>query len=272
MEAHMALKQSMALIGLAAAAIAPLAWQPTSTALAAVSTSTAAAATSMTCDVSHYKAAPGLTAVIEQDSLAVSWAGQNNTDVRARYAIDGGQPVVREIAIKRAGGSWTTLGRNLTPEYHVVSGVRRLADGQANALRTTGGRLTDEVINKNRWYAFWDAPLVMPGSQEMKDEAAWRRSQQTGEGRGGRGEAQNADPLVPNRTLGTPRTPSEIRRADASFRATSCRVKTDGASLIVTFPGLSMGIFSGNLQFTVYKGTNLLRMDAAATTNEPGVA
>jgi len=84
----------------------------------------------------------------------------------------------------------------------------------------------------------------------MKDEAAWRRSQQVAAGRGGRGrgQAENADSLIPNRTLGTPRTPSEIRRADASFHTTSCSVKTDGASLIVTFPGLSMGIFSGDLQ------------------------
>ena len=49
-------------------------------------------------------------------------------------------------------------------------------------------------------------------------------------------------------------------------------MKTDGASLVVTFPGLSMGIFSGDLQFTVYKGTNLVRMDAAARTSEPWVA
>jgi hypothetical protein len=40
----------------------------------------------------------------------------------------------------------------------------------------------------------------------------------------------------------------------------------------VTFPGLSMGIFAGDLQFTAYKGTNLLRMDAAAKTSEPWVA
>ena len=33
-----------------------------------------------------------------------------------------------------------------------------------------------------------------------------------------------------------------------------------------------MGIFSGSLQFTAYRGTNLLRMDAVASTNEPSVA
>jgi len=230
-------------------------------------------ADSLNCNLSQYKAAPGLTAAVEQDALVVSWAGQNGTDLRARYAIDGGQPVVRDLAVKKAGGPWTTLGKNLAPEYHVVTGIRRMADDQANPLKAAGIELTEEVINKNRWYAFWDAPLVMPGSQEMKDEAAWRRSQQAANGRGrGRGQAENTDSLIPNRTLGTPRTPSEIRRADASFHTSSCSVKTDGASLIVTFPGLSMGIFSGDLQFTVYKGTNLVRMDAAAKTNEPWVA
>ena len=40
----------------------------------------------------------------------------------------------------------------------------------------------------------------------------------------------------------------------------------------VTFPGLSMGIFAGDLRFTSYRGTNLFRMDAIAKTDEPSVA
>jgi len=264
---------------------------------ATLSPSSVLFADSLNCNLSQYKSAQGLTAAVEQDSLLVSWTGQNGADLRARYAIDGGQPMVRELAVKKAGGQWTTLGKNLTPEYHVVSGVRRMADDQENALKTTGIQITDEVINKHRWYAFWDAPLVMPGSQELIDEAAWRRSQQaaagrgeggrgqagrgeggrgeTGRGeagRGGRGQAPDPSTLIPNRTLGTPRTPAEIKRADASFHTTSCSVKTDGASLVVTFPGLSMGIFAGDLQFTVYKGANLVRMDAAAKTSEAWVA
>src|SRR5437764_13937366 len=161
---------------------------------------------------------------MEQNLLVVSWSGQNGADLRAQYGVDNGQPILRELAIKKAGGAWTTLGRNLTPEYHVVSGVRRMALDQANPLRAAGIELTEEVINKNRWYAFWDAPLVMPGSQELQDEAAWQRSRRPAEGRGGRGrgDAQNSDSLVPNRTLGTPRTPSEIRRGDSSFKTTSC--------------------------------------------------
>ena len=38
------------------------------------------------------------------------------------------------------------------------------------------------------------------------------------------------------------------------------------------FPGLSMGIFAGSLRFTSYQGSNLLRMEAIAKTDEPSVA
>ena len=278
----MTLKRSLVFAGLATAAAGAL------VSITSLSPVPALFADALSCNLSQYKAAQGLTAAVEQDALLVSWNGQNGADLRARFAIDSGTPIVRELAVKKGGGSWTTLGKNLTPEYHVVSGIRRMADDQANPLRAAGIELTDDVINKHRWLAFWDAPLVMPGSQEMQDEAAWRRSQQPagerGGGRGGRGQAAaqggrgqgpaqaERDPLIPNRTLGTPRAPSDIKRADSSFRTTSCSVKTDGASLVVTFPGLSMGIFSGDLQFTMYRGTNLIRMDAAAKTNEEWVA
>jgi hypothetical protein len=274
----MSLKGSLVSAGVATAAVAAALVLPSSTLPIPV-----LFADSLNCSLSQYKAAQGLTAAVDHDMLVVSWSGQNGADLRARYAIDGGQPLIRDLAVRKAGGQWTTLGANLTPEYHVVTGVRRMATDQANPLRAAGIELTEDVINKHRWYAFWDAPLVLPGSQELQDEAAWRRGRQTGAnaGAGGRGGREGSaggrseDPqgvLQPNRTLGPQRTPAEIRRADSSFHTTSCSVKTDGASLIVTFPGLSLGIFAGDLQFTVYKGTNLLRMDAAARTSEPWVA
>src|SRR5262249_29728488 len=159
---HMTAKKVLrsAGLGAGAAALALWAWTTGAKFVPVVS------AESLNCNLSQYKAAPGLTAAVDQDTLVVSWAGQGGADLRGRYAIDGAQPVVRELAVRKTGGSWTTLGRNLTPEYHVVSGVRRMADDQANPLRAAGIELTQEVINKHRWYAFWDAPLVMPGSQE----------------------------------------------------------------------------------------------------------
>jgi len=154
---------------------------------------------------------------------------------------------VRDLAVRKSGAAWATLGENLKPEYHVVSGMRRMSTQQADPLRAAGVELTPEVIDKNRWYAFWDAPLFIPEPPPA-----------------GRGQT--------SRTLGPPRTAAEIRRATASFNSSSCAVRTDGASLEVTFPGLSMGIFAGNLRFTAYRGTNLIRMDAVASTSEPWVA
>ena len=260
------------------------------------------------CDLSQYKSMSGLTAVIDQDLLVVTWAGQNQSELRARYAIDNGQPMIRDLAVRKSGGQWGIIGQNLTPEYQVLSGIRRMSTQQAQPLRDAGVVLTPEVIEKNRWYAFWDAPLVLPDGPEMR-EAAYPRppravpdpsapaepargrgegggrqggaaaAPQAGAGRqGGGGAARGYDngagvmlPLA-GRNIGEPRSEKDIKRADATFHATSCSVKTDSATLEVTFPGLSMGIFAGDLKFTAYRGTNLLRMDAAAKTNEQWIA
>ncbi|HEX6464010.1 MAG TPA: hypothetical protein VFZ98_06150 [Vicinamibacterales bacterium] len=204
------------------------------------------------CDVSGYHSSPGLTAAMEQDVLAVTWNGRDGEELRARYAVNAGQPVLRDVSIRKAGGAWHVLARDLTPEYRATSGVRRMSEQQAQPLRDAGVELTQAVIDRNRWYAFWDAPLLMPDAPEL------RRS----------GRSTAAAPRV----LGPPRTPAEIRRAEASFSAASCAVATDGAALTVTFQGVSMGIFSGSLRFTSYRGANLMRMDAVARTNEPWVS
>ncbi len=226
-------------------------------ALFALFTASAANADPLKCDVSGYKGLSGLSAVAEQDVVTISWSGQGGAELRARYAIDGGQPVVRELAVKKSGGQWSILGQNLTPEYRVVTGVRRMTEQQAQPLRAAGVELTPEVIEKNRWYGFWDAPLVMPPAPEAANAEGRTRPP--------------APPRAP-RVLDGPRKPEEVRRAAASFQSTSCSVKTDGASLAVTFPGLTMGLFAGDLRFTVYRGTNLIRMDALAKTSEKWVA
>ena len=66
--------------------------------------------------------------------------------------------------------------------------------------------------------------------------------------------------------------PEEVRRSTASYKAHRMEVRTVGARLEVSFPGLSMGSFFGGLRFTVYRGANLLRMEAVANTEEPSVA
>src|SRR2546425_1319717 len=110
-----------------------------------LATGTTLFADSLSCNLSQYKSSQGLTAAIDQNLLVVSWTGQNGADLRARFAIDSGQPVIRDLTVKKSGGQLTTLGKNLTPEYHIVSGIRRLGQDQAAPLRAAGVELTPEV-------------------------------------------------------------------------------------------------------------------------------
>jgi hypothetical protein len=222
------------------------------------------------CDMAQYKASPGLTAALDQNVLVVSWTGQGGAELRARYALAGGQPVIHDLAIRKTGGAWTLIGENLTPEYHVVSGIRRLPNDQGGALERQGIPITQEVIDKNRWYAFWDAPLRVPGTPQPQ---AGRGTPPAPPAAAAAATASGVIPLGRGeRVYGLPRKPEEIRRASAVFAASSCAVRSDGVGLAVQFPALSLGIFSGDLRFTVYRGTNLLQMDALVKTSEPWVA
>lgn len=196
------------------------------------------AAAGQECDLKGYKAQDGLKADTSGGALTINWRGDRDQQLRASFIIRNGQPLVHELAIRNDQGNWIGLGRDLAPEFEVTSGVRRLSEQQAAPLRALKIALTPEVVDREKWNAFWDAPLMVPG---------------TG-------------------SLGLPRTAGEIRRASATFHANACEVKTDGARLEITFPGLNMGIFAGQLRFTVYRGTNLLRQEAIAKTEEPSVA
>lgn len=199
----------------------------------------APAADPMHCTLTGYQEKPGLKAELGDDSLHVVWRGEGG-DLRAEFAIESGRPMIRELAAQKRDGSWAVLGRNLAPEFRVVTGKRRISEQQLSPLRSLGIEITPELIEREKWNAFWDAPLSVPG-------------------------AKGVNP-------GLPRRPEEIRRASATFHTTSCEVVTNGARLEVTFPGLELGIFSGRLVFTVYRGTNLLRQEAIAATQEPSVA
>jgi hypothetical protein len=215
------------------------------TALVAFLAAPVLSAAPLKCDLAEYNTHPGLTAAVDGDLLVFMWSGQDGTELRSLFALANGQPTIRDLAVRSKSGAWAALGENLIPEYRVTSGVRRMSEQQAAPLRALGIEITPEVIEKNKWYAFWDAPLEVPGTRP--------------------GEKTPYN-------IGLPRKPEEIRRADASFHSDSCWVKTDGTQLEVTFPGLTMGIFSGELRFTVYRGTNLIRMEAIVKTEEPSVA
>jgi hypothetical protein len=86
-------------------------------------------ADSFTCDMSAYKEAAGLAAAADGQALALTWAGAGSDEGRMRLAINGGRPVIAELAIRKAGGAWTIIATDLTPEFRVVSGWRRLDEG-----------------------------------------------------------------------------------------------------------------------------------------------
>jgi hypothetical protein len=194
----------------------------------------------LNCDLKDYKKLSGLSAEIHGGTLEVSWDGERGEQLKAGFAIRDGRPVVSDLEAKKSGGKWVVLGRDLAPEFEVTSGVRRLSEQQMAPLRKLGLAFTPELIEREKWFAFWDAPLMIPGQ--------------------------------PKTNMDLPRKPEEVRHASANFKAQGCRVKTDGARIEITFPGLSMGIFSGDLQFTMYRGSNLLREEAIAKTDEPSVA
>jgi hypothetical protein len=57
-----------------------------------------------------------------------------------------------------------------------------------------------------------------------------------------------------------------------SYKSDACKVETDGDRVTVTFNGLTLGLFAGGLEFTAYKGSNLLRQEAVASTDAKDVA
>lgn len=200
----------------------------------------AASAQEIKCGLTGYRPQDGLKAQIHGNALEVLWLGERKEELRATFALHNGQPMVRSLAARKPGGKWIELGRDLLPEFEVTSGVRRLSEQQIAPLRELGVKLTPEVIEKEKWNAFWDAPLMVPGRR--------------------------------NTNLDLPRKPEEIRKAWATYRSTGCEVKTDGARIEVSFPGVEAGIFSGTLQYTVYRGANLLRQEVIAKTDAPSVA
>ena len=80
----------------------------------------------LTCNLSAYAASPGLTATCTTTEVTLTWTGQKTDQLRMRLAINGGTPTIADLAIRKPGGAWTSVASNLTPEYRVVSGWRRL--------------------------------------------------------------------------------------------------------------------------------------------------
>ncbi len=146
---------------------------------AQMNTAAAPAADPVQCSVVDYKETPGLKATASADTLTLTWQGEQKDEVRLQLAIVGGTPTMRDLAVRRGSGQWSTVARNVTPEFRVVTGMRRISEQQLSPLRTWGKVVTPELIQRDKWHPmpavtpelierekwnpFWDAPLYVPG-------------------------------------------------------------------------------------------------------------
>ena len=222
--------------------------------IAILNVTTPIQADSINCDLSAYQAQPGLTATVADETLTVTWEGDRNNELRIRFRIDQGTPTIHELAVRPASGSWRVLATELTPEFCIVSGLRRVTQQQTEPLVELGVPLTAEKLNEIKWEAFWDAPLYLEDEPPLSHGSS----------------IPAAEPFANH--PGMPRRPDEVVRATARYQATGCTVRTNGARLEITFPGARAGIFAGDLQYDVFKGSNLVRQMMVAQTDQPSVA
>ena len=200
------------------------------------------------CDFTDYRPSEGLRAEALDGDVAFEWVGSrgvspNRTQagqLRATFGLVSGQPVIRQLAVLSRAGHWAPLVRDARPEFHVAEGRRRISYQQLRPMEALGRDATPEVVAKEKWKVFWDAPLNVPGLEDVNP--------------------------------GMPRKPGEVTRSDVAYAVKSCRVRSEGARLEISFDGLRLGSFSGRLRFTVYEGSNLVRQEAVAATSEPSVA
>src|SRR3982751_3517367 len=109
-------------------------------------------------DLTGYRPHPGLLAVSEGGSLAVTWDGEKGQELQARFSTVDGTPTVKELGVRSKGGEWRSLGKDLVPEFGVTTGIRRTGHG---------------LDHEHRWDVFWDAPLNRP-EEVRRSRAAFR--------------------------------------------------------------------------------------------------
>ena len=205
------------------------------------------------CDFTDFRPADGLQAEAIDGDVFFEWEGSpaggpvqaadasvSAGQLRATFGLERGQPVIRQLAALSRAGHWAPLVSDARPDFHVVEGKRRISYQQLRPMQDLGREATPEVVEKEKWKVFWDAPLNVPGLEDVNP--------------------------------GMPRNPSEVTRSDVEYDIKACRVRREGVRLEISFEGLTLGSFKGSLRFTVYKGSNLVRQEAVAATSKPSVA
>ena len=92
------------------------------------------AQSALQADLSAYQPQPGLTAEVEDESLLIRWEAEEDHELQMRFVINGGVPTIAELAIRLEGKPWQVIASGLTPEYRIVSGLRRVTQQQTEPL------------------------------------------------------------------------------------------------------------------------------------------
>src|SRR5258708_13360939 len=80
----------------------------------------------ISCNLSGYKSAAGLSAAVAGDALTLTWDGERNQEMRLRFAITAGTPTIQDLAVRKKGGTGGVVAANATPHYPVASPPRRI--------------------------------------------------------------------------------------------------------------------------------------------------
>jgi hypothetical protein len=217
-----------------------------------------AAAQSAACNMSAYKPADGLAAESDANGLRITWAADAGHSGRLSIALQNGAPVIQDLSLRRGDGAWTPIVANVTPDYAVVTGLRRISNQQLAPLRDLKIPINKENVEKYRFDPFWDAPLL--SAKPPAPGAFPGNSIPPPEGIPAAGQP------------GLPRDPAEVQRASVSYKITGCTVRSDGARLVIDYPGVELGVFNGLLRFTIFRGTNMIRQEVIAKTTKDWVA
>jgi hypothetical protein len=218
-----------------------------------VITAPAAWADPLTCAVAGYRAADGLTAAVANDAVTATWDGDQGQEVRMRIAVVSGVPTVQELAVRPRGNGWRTVASGVTPDFRVVTGMRRVTQQQLQPLIQLKTEITPSLVDSIKWDAFWDAPLNLEPLEDTRMNAI-------------------PPPKGVANQPGLPRKAEEVARASATFASRGCEIKTNGGRLEISFDGVQLGVFAGRLHYTVYKGTNLIKQEVVAKTEVDSVA
>ena len=203
-----------------------------------------ASAEPLTCNLSAYRAASGLTAAADGTTLTVTWDGERQQELRLRFGLTEGNVTIQTLDVRQKGGAWSAIATNIGPDFRVVSGC---AASATSSSRRCAASASSSPPTSSTGSAGSRSGTRRSTCGTRRAAAATRRR-------------PPASPISRACRASPRRSSARLLVYDARPAAT---VKTDGARLEIAFPGVQLGVFSGALQFTVFKGSNLIQQDVA---------